>query len=369
MILLASILANNIAAEEEQAVSITGHKIYIDDSGLVHLTGIIENTGLIPVGFLRVTATLKDENGGKLPTFNTFALVKTLQPGQIAPFDIPISDRYVSGRVASYDLSLNWNVVDPKPPMLEFSGISAYTVTHMPGTEGYMGKQRSAQFAHSHEAHAHSEASGYVTNTSELEAKSVKTMVVWYDKDGQFAGLDWQTISKKLAPGERARFVFMSHPSAMSYYSVIAESDTGIAMLEQDGKTKIPIYESAKPDFQFAYLANAISISSVRLVDESSQPVSKVEAGKMVLLQSVMKNNMDAKQRFISIYQIKDAGDSTVMLFWMASQIPPRESLDAAISWIPEAEGTYTLQIFIWESMLNPVPLGEFSESTITVSK
>ena len=88
----------------------------------------------------------------------------------------------------------------------------------------------------------------------------------------------------------------------------------------------------------------------------------------MVFLQTVMKNTLTEKQKFISIYQIKDSSGSPVMLFWMASQIPALDSMDTAISWIPEQAGTYTLQIFLWESLTNPVPVGDFSESTITVN-
>ncbi|MGH9879084.1 MAG: hypothetical protein ACRD5H_15760, partial [Nitrososphaerales archaeon] len=129
----------------------------------------------------------------------------------------------------------------------------------------------------------------------------------------------------------------------------------------------IPVYEAVQANMNVAELS-AISISQVTLVDESNQPVSNVEAGKMVFLQSIMKNNLGTKQKFVSIYQIKDSSGSPVMLFWMSSQIPALESMDTAISWIPEQGGTYTLQIFLWESLSRPVPVGEFSESTITVS-
>lgn len=369
-ILTASLFAHGgvSAEEEEEAVKIAGHKTYIDDSNLVHIVGIVENTGILPVGFVHVTASLADEKGNPLPAYNTITLVRTVLPGRIAPFNIPISDKYISSKVASYDLSIKWNIVDPMPDNLQFSGISAFTVTHNPMTAGYMGEHREAQFAQQHEAHAHSEASGYVTNTGKVQTKSVRAIVVWYDKEGEFYGLDWQIVGKKLAPGESGRFVFMTHPLAMGYYSVIAESDAAVAMLEQDGRKKIPVYEAPRSNIEFASITNAMSISEVRIVDESNQPVSDIEPGEMVMLQSVMKNNMKIKQRFISIYQIKDSSGSTAMIFWMSSQIPAQESLDTAISWIPEADDNYTLQIFLWESLLNPVPLGDFSESLITVS-
>jgi len=355
----------NVFADEP--VKITGHKKYIDDSGLVHIIGIVENTGVMPIGFVRVTVSLADEQGRPLPTYDTVALFRTVLPGYVTPFDIPISDRNVGDRVASYTLTITWNIVGAKPGNFEFSGINAFTVTHMdPKTLQY----RSPHGSHSYqtdEPHAHTETSGYVTNSGELTTKSVRAAAIWYDKEGKFYGFDWQVVSKRLAPGESARFVFMTHPKGMGYYSLIAEGDNYIAMLNEKGEKLIPVREASKP-YMNVPLSNAISISEVTLVDESNQRISNVEAGQMVFLQSVMKNNLNAKQKFISIYQISDSTGTPVMLFWMSSQIPAEESIDTAISWIPEVKGTYTLQIFLWESLTNPVPLGKFSESLITVS-
>jgi hypothetical protein len=363
---ISTLTYGNVFADEP--IKITDHKKYIDDAGLVHIIGIIENTGIMPIGFVRVTANLADEQGKPLPSYDTVALFRTVLPGYVTPFDIPISDRNVGDRIASYTLSMNWNIVDTKPEKFEFSGINAFTLTHVdPRT---LQSRSPHELGHSHqtdELHAHSETSGYVTNSGELTTKSIKAAAIWYDKEGKFSGFDWQVVSKKLAPGENARFVFMTHPKPMGYYLLIVESDNYIAMLKENGEKMIPIHEAPKSNMNFPSI-DAISISRVTLVNESNQPISNVEAGQMVLLQSVMKNNLDTKQKFITIYQIKDSSGTPVMLFWMSSNIPARESIDTAISWIPEIKGTYTLQIFLWESLANPIPLGEFSESTITVS-
>jgi len=364
---ISTITYGNVFANEP--VEITGHKKYVDSSGLVHIIGIVENAGIMPIGFVRVTANLADEQGKPLPSYDTVALFRTVLPGYVTPFDIPISDRNVGDRVASYTLSMSWNIVDTKPEnFFEFSGINAFTLTHVdPRT---LQSRSPHELGHSHQAdepHAHSETSGYVTNTGELTTKSVKAAAIWYDKEGKFSGFDWQVVSKKLAPGENARFVFMTHPKPMGYYLLIVESENYVAMLKEKGEKMIPIYEAPKSNMKFSS-PDTISISQVKLVDESNQPVSNVEAGQMVLLQSVMKNNLDTKQKFITIYQIKDSSGTPVMLFWMSSHIPAKESIDTAISWIPAIKGTYTLQIFLWESLANPVPIGEFSESVITVS-
>lgn len=355
----------NVLADEP--VQITADKKYVDESGFLHIIGLIENTGVMPVGFVRITASLADELGKPLPLYDAVALIKTVLPGYVTPFDIPISDRTVGDRVGSYTLSLKWSMVDVKSERFEFTGMNAYTVTHWdPRTVGYMGSYHNSNMHHMDEVHAHTEASGYISNSGELPAQSVRVAVIWYDKEGKFYGYDSQLVSKKLASGENARFVFMTHPNAMGYYSIVAEGDNFVGMLEENDKKIIPVYELSRPNMQSQ--SNAITVSDVKLTDESNKPVSDVKAGQMILLQTVMKNNLDAKQRFISIYHIVDSDGNAVMLFWMSSNIPAGESIDTAISWIPESKGAYALQIFTWESMTNPVPLGDFSETAITVS-
>jgi hypothetical protein len=353
----------------EDPVRITAHKKYIDSSNLVHIVGTVENFGTSAVGFVRVTAELLDQQGNRIASYDALTTVRTLMPGYVTPFDIPVSDRSVGMRVVSYTLSLTWNAADPKSEKFGFAEVNAFTVTHWdPRTVGYMGSFYENQHNghHDSEPHAHSETSGYVTNGGDAVTTSVKVAVIWYDRQGQFYGYDSQVVSRQLSVDENARWVFMIHPKAMGYYTLVVESDDYVSMLKENGEKFIPVYEAVQANMNVAELS-AISISQITLVDESNQPVSNVEAGKMVFLQSIMKNNLGTKQKFISIYQIKDSNGTPVMLFWMSSQIPALESLDTAISWIPEQGGTYTLQIFLWESLLRPVPVGEFSESTITV--
>jgi len=367
---ISTITYTNVFASEpaDEPVKITAHKQYTDDSGLMHIIGIVENTGIFPIGFVHVKANLADWQGNLLTSYDTMALFRTVLPGYITPFDIPINDRNVGDRMVSYALTLRWSIVDAKPENFEFSGINAYTVTHWdPRTVGYMGSYYQKHHHHTDEPHAHSETSGYLTNTGQLTAKSVKVGVIWYDKEGKFYDFDWQYISNALTPGEKGRFVFMIHPKAMGFYSLIAESDDYVAMLKNNGEKMIPVYELVRPNMKLLS-SSKISISEVKLVDENNQIISHVKTGQKIFLQPFMKNNLSINQKFISIYQIKDSAGTPVMLSLMPSEIRAGESIDSSILWIPENSGVYTLQIFLWESLTDPVPLGDSFESTINVS-
>lgn len=365
-LLLVYAISYSTAFAVKDEVRVVGHKMYSDDSGLKHITGIVGNEKSVPVGPISITAKLFDRDGNPLPSYETTGLFWTLMPGYLTPFDIPISDRNVGEKLGSYSLSIKWRETGGKPQDLDFSAIDAFTVTHLDErTVGYMGS-KSMKNMENDDTHAHTEVSGYVTNKGNLTTQSAKVAVVWYDKEGKFYGMDWQSVSKKLASGEKARFVFMTHPKGMGFYSIIASTEDYTAMLTLNGENIIPVYEAPKLDIG-SPMSNAISISNVRLVDENSNPVSDVRVNKAIMLQSIIKNNLSTDQKFTIIYQVKDADSTQVMLFWNSSRIPASESLDTAISWVPEREGNYTLQIFVWESLKNPVPLSQFYESTISV--
>ncbi len=55
--------------------------------------------------------------------------------------------------------------------------------------------------------------------------------------------------------------------------------------------------------------------------------------------------------------QVKDSDSVTVSLSWMSGEIPASDSVIATQSWIPEKSGAYKIEVFVWESIDNPVPL------------
>jgi hypothetical protein len=54
---------------------------------------------------------------------------------------------------------------------------------------------------------------------------------------------------------------------------------------------------------------------------------------------------------------IKDIDGITVSLSWITGTLPAGETLSAAQSWVPTVAGTFTVEVFLWESVTTPVPL------------
>ncbi|MFQ5970467.1 MAG: FxLYD domain-containing protein [Nitrososphaerales archaeon] len=483
-------------------VKIAGHRMSIDSSGLMHISGIVENEGEQPVGSVHVTAYLFDQHGNGLHAYDTVTLFRTILPGYIAPFDIPISDRSLGDKIASYTLLVDWKDAKPKSESLAFSEPNTFIWTHIDPRTLKTRNPHGDAMSNQHDSIAHTETSGILTNTGELITKMVKVAAIWYDERGQFYSYDMQVIAQKLARGDGGRFVIMTHP-AMGYYSLVAESEHYVSMLTKDGEKMFRVYDANKDNqlppgvdtmsitdilvtdvenkmisripvktkppvvhftpksgeltktitegakkypieinsskklnyFNYEQATKTITVSmeknskyaldpvhveivvpnefeefvssgrfeatfndvpldgkiffidpdsykdktslhyiisfddmmvlSKQMTEENisseyfvftvrslgNDPALNVKVGEQIQLQSSVKNNLDKKQQFVYLLQIKDSKGATVMLSWIEGQMPPMESIDAILSWTPESNGIYTMQIFLWESL------------------
>jgi hypothetical protein len=111
-----------------------------------------------------------------------------------------------------------------------------------------------------------------------------------------------------------------------------------------------------------------VTLSSVKFVDHTGASVSRPSEGSQVLIQSDVKNNLEADQQFVYIVQVKDSSGVTVMISWMSGTLPAGKQYAVAQSWLAEDEGSYSVDVFVWQSISNPVVLAPTSKTTITVS-
>ena len=498
-------------------VRVAGHKMSVDTAGVVHISGIVENNSNNAVGFVHVTAYLFDENGNKLPTYDTSTLLRTIPSGYMAPFDIPISDQLVGKNVSSYTLSLEWKTVQPKADKFAFSDLRAFVWTHIdPRTKELRNPHGLDTGAH-HDSHAHSEISAFVSNAGDLTTRTVKVAAVWYDERGQYYSYDMQTIARQMAIGENSRFVIMTHPT-MGYYSLIAESEDYVSMLADNGGHMFRVHE-ANSDNRILPGVDTMSIKNIVVKDDNDNIVSKipvktksvlphfvqtsgesnpiindngkeyqlqvltyanqlidlnydqktktitmstngidgkdpihiemiipntfneflsaesfkatlngvllhdrlffvdpysyegktsmhfiisaddlkalskqmteqystrlvftlqpstssntisVKAGEPLQIQSTVTNNIEKRQKFVYVMDVKDANGATVTISWIDGNIAPKESINPVLSWTPEEEGTYTMQIYLLESFTYASSMSsDFANSIVVVS-
>ena len=127
------------------------------------------------------------------------------------------------------------------------------------------------------------------------------------------------------------------------------------------------LFASASIGYLVPPIERAVA-SEPQIVDSSGESVSTLLVNEQVLIQSELTNIQKKKQPFAYIVQIKDSEALTVSLSWVTGELPPEDSFKAAQSWIPDAQGMFTVEVFVWESIDNPNAISPLQRFTVDIS-
>ena len=94
--------------------------------------------------------------------------------------------------------------------------------------------------------------------------------------------------------------------------------------------------------------------SNARILDSAGNSLSKVNVDQQIQIVSDVTNQENKDQPFAYLVQIQDSTGITLSLSWITGSMVPKQTLKLGQSWLPTSAGTYTAQIFIWESITNP---------------
>jgi len=111
-----------------------------------------------------------------------------------------------------------------------------------------------------------------------------------------------------------------------------------------------------------------VPINSPQLVNAFGVPViSHVNVNQQVQISAdiTAKNYSGA---FAYIVQIRDDENRVISLDWITGEINLGQTFSPAKSWIPSETGTFTAEIFVWKSLVNPEALSESAIIAITAS-
>ncbi len=105
-----------------------------------------------------------------------------------------------------------------------------------------------------------------------------------------------------------------------------------------------------------------------RIVDPYGNAITgAVKVGQQIQITTDLVNGQDCVMPFAYIVQIQDSNGVTQSLSWITGTLDIKQSLNPGQSWIPTAPGTYTAQIFTWDSLDNPNSLAPPMSTTIFV--
>lgn len=113
--------------------------------------------------------------------------------------------------------------------------------------------------------------------------------------------------------------------------------------------------------------SNVVNVSQMKLVNQLGASVSRPSVGMQVLVQSEVRNTLSTDQEFAYIVQVKNSEGATIMISWMTGTLPAGKQYAVAQSWLVEDEGDYTAEVFVWQSISNPVILAPMQKITFNV--
>ena len=135
----------------------------------------------------------------------------------------------------------------------------------------------------------------------------------------------------------------------------IPHGHDSLAVIPDSGvDTSIPPYERAP-------------ITNARVVNAFGNSLSDVSVNQQVQIGADLVNAQDIDLPFAYLVQIKDNNGVIVSLSWITGEMSAGQTLSPALSWIPDASGTYEATIFLWESVINPTVLSDTISVNITV--
>ena len=120
--------------------------------------------------------------------------------------------------------------------------------------------------------------------------------------------------------------------------------------------------------FTFSYAATTEDsvLQDAKLVSDDD---NTIQVDNQVMIVADLSNGQDRDQKFAYIVQIHDENDIVVSLSWLTGNLSPYQTFSPAQSWTPTQAGTYTVQIFVWESVDSPTPLSRPLLLTVNVAE
>lgn len=110
-------------------------------------------------------------------------------------------------------------------------------------------------------------------------------------------------------------------------------------------------------------------VKNSRLLNSFGEALSEnINTYQQVQISADVVNKQATPQTFVYIVQIVEDNGVIQKLTWISASLNPQQSLSPAISWTPTKPGTYTAQIYVWDSIKDANALAQQTQIKIIVS-
>ena len=185
---------------------------------------------------------------------------------------------------------------------------------------------------------------------------------VWSDSDAGGINLTVTETGEMTGVFEGTVFFTTTNESSGSRL-LVAQGDTVIAEYE-DNTLPNPYTIADELDIAGTTLIGTVvpplertSISGCKLVDSFGNTITKISSDQQIQVTCNLTNNQDTEQPFAYLVQIKNSDEITVHLAWITGALLPGQTLESSLSWSTTISGLYNAEMFVWESIEDPIPL------------
>jgi len=109
-----------------------------------------------------------------------------------------------------------------------------------------------------------------------------------------------------------------------------------------------------------------ISVSAPRILTPDDTDIVKMGANATIM--TSITNAKLSEQPFVFIVHVIDSHGFTSELSFVRGKIMPEQSMSINHMWIPSASGTYTVRVFVWDTLIQPQVLTPSKNVVIAVS-
>jgi hypothetical protein len=106
-------------------------------------------------------------------------------------------------------------------------------------------------------------------------------------------------------------------------------------------------------------ITDAIVASNLGIVDQAGIPKAELPADQETFFEFDLRNDTRELLELVYMVQIKDSNGFTEALLSSTLLLAAQQEFTAVQSWTPKQIGCYAVEIFIWQSMNNPIILSQ----------
>ncbi|MEM2760736.1 MAG: hypothetical protein QXU32_12255 [Nitrososphaerales archaeon] len=111
-----------------------------------------------------------------------------------------------------------------------------------------------------------------------------------------------------------------------------------------------------------------INVSEIEFEDDAGKIINTAKFGQQIFIKTKIRNTLEINQSYTYVVQVKDSNNVTVFLALKGGSISPLGTSSPSISWTPESDGTYSIEVFIWNNITIPEVLSlRIGKATLVV--